>query len=387
MGLRFRKSFKIIPGVKVNLNKKSTSITFGGKGVHYTINSKGTKTKSVGIPGTGLYYTETSNQKQNSVPPKDPTPPTQHASPPDDNKNDKKKKGCLFYLLVLLAICACLIFLPLLWIPAIGFIIFFAIKKDTRKTKRRNILVSVAVLIISFIAFFNIDTSDTLTGIQADWKETTYDVSETAQVKITPTPSDAEVQSLELSDNNIAKLDYSDGKAVITFKEPGKSTLYFIANGNVDSNSTTITVTDKAAEEARKAEEEAKQKAEEEAKAAEESKKEAEAAAQAQKEAEEAAAKQAEEEARIKSEQEAAAAQAQQEQQTTEQSNIQQEQQQYSNQNDTQQTQQPQEQLVWIPKTGSKYHSNPSCSGMNNPREVTLSEAQSMGYEPCKKCY
>ena len=34
MGLRFRKSFKIAPGVKLNFGKKSQSITFGGKGVH-----------------------------------------------------------------------------------------------------------------------------------------------------------------------------------------------------------------------------------------------------------------------------------------------------------------------------------------------------------------
>lgn len=41
MGFRFHKSVKIAPGVKVNFNKKSSSITFGGKGAHYTINSKG----------------------------------------------------------------------------------------------------------------------------------------------------------------------------------------------------------------------------------------------------------------------------------------------------------------------------------------------------------
>lgn len=52
MGLRFRKSFKVAPGVKVNLNKKSTSVTFGGKGVHKTYSSSGKKTTSVGIPGT-----------------------------------------------------------------------------------------------------------------------------------------------------------------------------------------------------------------------------------------------------------------------------------------------------------------------------------------------
>lgn len=63
MGLRFRKSSKIAPGVKVNLNKKSNSVTFGGKGFHYTVNSKGKTTKSFGIPGTGLSYSTSSNKK------------------------------------------------------------------------------------------------------------------------------------------------------------------------------------------------------------------------------------------------------------------------------------------------------------------------------------
>ncbi len=43
--------------------------------------------------------------------------------------------------------------------------------------------------------------------------------------------------------------------------------------------------------------------------------------------------------------------------------------------------------MVWIPKTGSKYHRNASCSNMKNPTQVTLSQAQKQGYEPCKKCY
>lgn len=60
MGFKFRKSVKIAPGVKLNFNKKSTGITFGGKGFHYTVNSKGKRTTSVGVPGTGLYYSNTS---------------------------------------------------------------------------------------------------------------------------------------------------------------------------------------------------------------------------------------------------------------------------------------------------------------------------------------
>ncbi|MBQ7329729.1 MAG: MBL fold metallo-hydrolase [Oscillospiraceae bacterium] len=43
--------------------------------------------------------------------------------------------------------------------------------------------------------------------------------------------------------------------------------------------------------------------------------------------------------------------------------------------------------MVWIPKTGSKYHSSSSCSNMKNPSKVTKSEAINLGYEPCKKCY
>lgn len=43
--------------------------------------------------------------------------------------------------------------------------------------------------------------------------------------------------------------------------------------------------------------------------------------------------------------------------------------------------------MVWIPQSGSKYHIRSGCSNMKNPSQVTQSEAESMGYEPCKKCY
>ncbi len=43
--------------------------------------------------------------------------------------------------------------------------------------------------------------------------------------------------------------------------------------------------------------------------------------------------------------------------------------------------------MVWIPKTGKKYHSSSSCSNMKNPSKVTRSEAINRGYDPCQKCY
>lgn len=70
MGFRFRKSVKLAPGVRVNLGKKSASVSVGGKGARYTVSSTGRRTSSVGIPGTGVSYvkTHTAGKKQGSAP-------------------------------------------------------------------------------------------------------------------------------------------------------------------------------------------------------------------------------------------------------------------------------------------------------------------------------
>lgn len=68
MGLRFRKSISLGGGVKLNISKKSVGISAGVKGARVSVNSKGRKTTSVGIPGTGVSYVTTSNisKKNNS---------------------------------------------------------------------------------------------------------------------------------------------------------------------------------------------------------------------------------------------------------------------------------------------------------------------------------
>ncbi|MBI3479132.1 MAG: DUF4236 domain-containing protein [Nitrosomonadales bacterium] len=59
MGFLFRKRIKLLPGVWLNLSKGGVSTSIGGKGL--TVNIKSGKTKTtVGIPGTGLNYSETS---------------------------------------------------------------------------------------------------------------------------------------------------------------------------------------------------------------------------------------------------------------------------------------------------------------------------------------
>ena len=117
----------------------------------------------------------------------------------------------------------------------------------------------------------------------------------------------------------------------------------------VDDWNTKITSLNKVAEEKKAEEEAAAKKAEEERLAAKAAKK-AEEEKQAQLAAE--AAKKAEEEKQAK-----AAAQ------------------------------EPAKEMVWIPRTGSKYHSRSSCSNMKNPSQVTKDQAKSLGYSPCKKCY
>ena len=63
MGLYFRRSIRIAPGVKLNFGKKSMSVSFGGRGARITYGTKGT-TVSSGIPGTGVYYRKKLNSSK-----------------------------------------------------------------------------------------------------------------------------------------------------------------------------------------------------------------------------------------------------------------------------------------------------------------------------------
>ncbi|OCA90583.1 hypothetical protein A8F94_01490 [Bacillus sp. FJAT-27225] len=64
MALRFRKSFKIAPGVRMTVGKKGVGVSVGGKGLRYSVHSSGRRTTTVGIPGSGVSYSTTSSGKQ-----------------------------------------------------------------------------------------------------------------------------------------------------------------------------------------------------------------------------------------------------------------------------------------------------------------------------------
>ena len=56
MGFRFWQRVRLAPGVTVNLSKSMASLSVGPRGAAYTISPRGNRA-TVGLPGTGLFYT------------------------------------------------------------------------------------------------------------------------------------------------------------------------------------------------------------------------------------------------------------------------------------------------------------------------------------------
>lgn len=405
MGLRFRKSFKVAPGVKVNLNKKSTSVTFGGKGVHKTYSSSGKKTTSVGIPGTGAYYTTSSGGGSGSK------KPSSHKRISADNLDpvltedlsfqnnvadgssasldkfttDSLKRykitsailsAFLFFVALIgfaggsaLATVICLIFGGITL--AMSITCSKEIKKrlssessfgsstfsdaspdiDDKPSKKKMGCGCLTAVVLFFLVIGAIssctDSGDKNTeknaekvedtkpvvaaleslSISADTDQT-YDINTEVPVTLIVTPADANIDNLTLNGSECTFA--SDDNGNLTFSASGAgSYIITVSCDGIESNSLTFNVEDKAAIAA-----------------------EAEAAGQAGLEA----------------------------QQTTEE----------PNQSDVvQQTQEPQEEMVWISATGSKYHSRPDCGQMDPSTswQLSVSEAEAQGYEPCKKCH
>jgi tetratricopeptide (TPR) repeat protein len=61
MGFRMRKSFKVAPGVRLNVSKTGIGASMGVRGARYSVHSSGRRTKSVGIPGTGMGWVSSSS--------------------------------------------------------------------------------------------------------------------------------------------------------------------------------------------------------------------------------------------------------------------------------------------------------------------------------------
>lgn len=56
MPLRFRRSVKIAPGIRLNVSKRGVGVSAGVKGTRVTLHSTGRSTRTIGLPGTGLHW-------------------------------------------------------------------------------------------------------------------------------------------------------------------------------------------------------------------------------------------------------------------------------------------------------------------------------------------
>jgi hypothetical protein len=59
MGFNFRKTKKILPGIKLNISKNGLGLSAGVRGARISRGATGRKTASLGLPGTGLSYRKT----------------------------------------------------------------------------------------------------------------------------------------------------------------------------------------------------------------------------------------------------------------------------------------------------------------------------------------
>ena len=352
MGLRFRKSIKIAPGLKVNLNKNSISATVGTKGAHYTVNSNGKRTASVGIPGTGIYYTKSSgNQKSQTATNNDAGNSYNYSQSgglePNNNRDNKKwyqKTGWIIAWLIL--------FFP------VG--LFLMWKYADWKKPVKGIVSALFAFIIIGAA---LSPSQTLEDakLSADTSKA-YDIKQEVQIKSTLTPSDYTVPDNAYKMSG-GKMKISDGKIYFSADEAGTYEIWLDYEG-IKSNKIGIKIEDKKAIAKKKAEEEAKRKAEEEAK----------------KKAEEEAAKKAEEE-RIAAEK-AAAEQAEQERIAVEQAAAEE-----SRIANEQQAQSTEGTVYWVSE-GEVYHSSQNCRTLKrsgNIQSGTISESGKS--RPCKVCH
>ena len=59
--IRFFRRVKLLPGLTMDLSKSGPSFSVGVRGAHVTMGRRGVR-KTVGIPGTGIFYTSRSGQ-------------------------------------------------------------------------------------------------------------------------------------------------------------------------------------------------------------------------------------------------------------------------------------------------------------------------------------
>lgn len=91
-----------MPGVRLNLGRRGTSVSVGVRGAHVTVGPRGVR-KTVGIPGTGMSYT--TSESWETRPDGDPSAPKPLAPRPNEQGSSAAVgwivAGVLFVVLML----------------------------------------------------------------------------------------------------------------------------------------------------------------------------------------------------------------------------------------------------------------------------------------------
>lgn len=134
MGFNFRKSIKIMPGLTLNLGKKSSSISIGPRGAKLNINSKGKKRLTTSIPGTGLSYTQNIGSNTSRKKSKEDIPTYIDEIPPTTISTKPIKEKWYFNTWMFVLFLLIGIFIP--WFNF--FTIFLAFIRDNNIYSRLN---------------------------------------------------------------------------------------------------------------------------------------------------------------------------------------------------------------------------------------------------------
>jgi hypothetical protein len=102
MGFRFRRSIRLLPGLRLNVGKRGASVSIGGRGAHVTV-SPTYVTTSAGIPGSGLSLRETHRITHGN------SPGAAHSAPatlPLEKTDARSRHGAVLRIIVFLTMLA-----------------------------------------------------------------------------------------------------------------------------------------------------------------------------------------------------------------------------------------------------------------------------------------
>jgi hypothetical protein len=93
LGWRFRRTVKILPGVRLNISRSGISTTLGPNGVSINLGKRGTRT-TVGIPGTGISHSSLMS------------PTSESGDEQNFSPENEKKSGCGTWAIVAISLFA-----------------------------------------------------------------------------------------------------------------------------------------------------------------------------------------------------------------------------------------------------------------------------------------